>query len=63
MAENTTLGSVAKGIGNFKLKSLIPFAAGVVLGYLLHEYFHDNLTIDQIKELIDYVANTWQKFK
>lgn len=57
-----TIQSTIKSVGNFKLKSFIPFFVGVVLGFILHEIFNDTLTIDQIKELIDYIASIWQKF-
>lgn len=59
---DSNVKSVFKNIGEFKLKSLIPFFVGMAIGYLLHEYFHDAITLIQIKELIDYIADTWQKF-
>lgn len=51
---------IMQKIGDFKLKSLIPFIIGALFGYIFHEWAHDAITIDQIKELLDYIVMTWK---
>ena len=52
--------NIWKKIGEIKLKIVISYVIVFFLGYIMHEYMHDVITLDAIKDFIDYFVEVYK---